>query len=146
MVVKHNQRRLCDELSWFFHTPPLPCEAPWREVTWVKKGHGRLETRQVTCTADLDDYLMWPGVRHVLRRPCQRIIMKTGEVSTSVTYGVMSLRPAEATPADLAALWQGHWTIENRAKPFGCCKLAWPDFKTARYPTTLRNRIVKFTP
>ena len=114
MVVKRNQRQLYDELGWFFHTPPLPCEAPWREDVRVCKGHGRLETRRLTCTADLDGYLTWPGVQQVLRRECERIILKTGEVTRAVTYGLTSLTPAEATAAQLATLWQGHWTIENR--------------------------------
>ena len=63
--------------------------------------------------ADLDGYLMVPGVQQVLRPECERIILKTGEVTRTVTYGLTSLRPAEATPAQIAQLWQGHWTIEN---------------------------------
>jgi hypothetical protein len=114
MVVKRNQRQLSTELALFFPTPPLPCEAPWRVVETVTKGHGRLETRRLTCTADLDDYLTWPGVRQVLRRECERIILKTGEVSHSVTYGLTSLAVDEATPAELEAFWRGHWAIENR--------------------------------
>ena len=54
MVVKRNQRQLYDELSWVFQPPPLPCAAPWRADVRVGKGHGRLETRRLTCTADLD--------------------------------------------------------------------------------------------
>lgn len=114
MVVKRNQRQLYAELALFFQTPPLPCEAPWRVVETVTKGHGRLETRRLTCTADLDDYLSWPDVRQVLRRECERIILKTGEVSRSVTYGLTSVALEEATPAELEAFWRGHWTIENR--------------------------------
>ena len=45
MVVKRNRRQLYDELTWFFATPPVPCDRPWRTVTTVNKGHGRLETR-----------------------------------------------------------------------------------------------------
>jgi predicted transposase YbfD/YdcC len=114
MVVKRNQRQLYEELSWFFQTPPLPCEAPWGEYERVTKGHGRLETRRLTCTADLDGYLTWPGVQQIMRRESERIILTSGEVQRSVTYGLTSLAPAQATPAQLAGLWQGHWTIENR--------------------------------
>ena len=114
MVVKRNQRQLYDELALFFQSPPLPCEAPWRVVETVTKGHGRLETRRLTCTADVDDYLTWPGVRQVLRRECERIILKTGEVSRSVTYGLTSVAVDEALPAELERFWRGHWTIENR--------------------------------
>jgi predicted transposase YbfD/YdcC len=113
MVVKRNRRQLYDELTWFFDTPPLPCDRPWRTATTVNKGHGRLETRTLTGTDDLEDYLSWPGVQQVLRRECERVILKTGEVTHAVTYALTSLRAGEAPPATLAALWRGHWMIEN---------------------------------
>jgi predicted transposase YbfD/YdcC len=110
MVVKRNRRQLYDELTWFFATPPAACDRPWRTVTTVNKGHGRLESRTLTCTDDLDDYLVWPGVCQVLRRETERVKLKTGEVTRAVT----SLAVEEATPEELAALWRGHWAIENR--------------------------------
>lgn len=114
MVVKRNHHQLYEELTWFFDTPPLPCDLPWREVVTVTIGHGRLETRRLTCSADLDDYLAWPGVRQVLRRECERLVLKTGQLTRAVTYGLTSLSPTDATVAELAALWRGRWTIENR--------------------------------
>jgi predicted transposase YbfD/YdcC len=114
MVAKANQRQLSEELSWFFRTPPLACDEPWREDVRVTKGHGRLETRRVTCTSELDGYLSWPGVQQVVRRECERIKVKTGEVTRTVTYGLTSLRAEEASAAAIAKLWRGHWTIENR--------------------------------
>lgn len=114
MVVKRNQHQLYDELGWFFDTPPLPCDRPWRTVRTVNKGHGRLETRQLTCTDDLEDYVRWPGVRQVLQRVCERVTLKTGQVTRAMTYGMTSLDAQVGPPAVLAALWRGHWTIENR--------------------------------
>jgi len=114
MVIKRNHRQLYEEVTWFFDTPPLPCDPPWREATTLNKGHGRVETRAGTCTADLDDYLAWPGVQQVLRRVCERIELKTGKVSRAVTYALTSVAPTEATPLELEGWWRGHWTIENR--------------------------------
>ena len=114
MVVKGNQRQLYDDVALFFQHPPLACEAPWGIVQTVTKGHGRLETRRLTCTADLDAYLTWPGVQQVVRRECERIMLKTGVVTRSVTYGVTSLAPRAAPPRQVEGLWRGHWTIENR--------------------------------
>jgi predicted transposase YbfD/YdcC len=114
MVVKRNRRQLYDELTWFFSSPPAPCDRPWRTVTTVTKGHGRLETRTVTCTDDLDNYLAWPEVRQVVRRETERVRLKTGEVTRAETCAVTSLAVEEATAEQLAALWRGHWTIENR--------------------------------
>lgn len=114
MVVKRNRRQLYDELTWFFDVAPLPCDRPWRETITVNKGHGRLETRRLTCTDDLDDFLTWPGVQQVLRRECERVILKTGAVTRAVTYALTSVAASESTPDALAALWRGHWSIENR--------------------------------
>lgn len=114
MVVKRNQARLYQELTWYFDTPPLPCDRPWRSATTVTKGHGRLEQRTVTCTDDLENYLTWPDVQQVLRRVCERTVLRTGAVSTTTTYALTSLPPTDAGAEDLAQLWRGHWTIENR--------------------------------
>ena len=114
MVVKRNQARLYQELTWYFDTPPLPCDRPWRTTTKVTKGHGRLEQRTVTSIDDLDGYLTWPGVQQVLRRVCDRTILRTGEVSSTVTYALTSLPVYEACIEELAEFWRGHWAIENR--------------------------------
>ncbi len=114
MVVKRNQARLYQELTWFFDSPPLPCDRPWRESVSVAKGHGRLEQRTLTCTDDLDDYLTWPGAQQVLRRRCERTILRTGEVQCAVTYALTSLTAHDMSAAELADVWRGHWAIENR--------------------------------
>jgi predicted transposase YbfD/YdcC len=114
MVVKRNQARLYQELTWYFATPPLPCDRPWQTAEAVTKAHGRLEARSLSCTDDLDNYIQWPGVRQVLRRRCERTILKTGAVSDAISYALTSLTTSEATAVDLAGLWRGHWTIENR--------------------------------
>ena len=114
MVVKRNQARLHQELTWYFDTPPLPCDRPWRTHSAVTKGHGRLEQRTLTCTDDLDDYLTWPGVQQALRRTCERTTLRTGEVTVTTTYALTSLAAHETSTAVLAELWRGHWAIENR--------------------------------
>ena len=114
MVVKRNQRQLYDELTWYFSRPPLACERPWQTTRTVGKEHGRLETRTLTCTDDLDEYLEWKEVRQVQRRECERIELKTGKVTRTVSYAITSVPSAEASPAQVEAIWRGHWTIENR--------------------------------
>ena len=108
MVVQRNQHQLSADLIWFFVTPPLACDPPGRVVETVSKGHGRLETRRLTCTTDPDEYLTWPGVRQILRRECERIMVKTGHVTRSVTYGVTSVESTGGSPAALEAVWRGH--------------------------------------
>jgi hypothetical protein len=68
MVVKRNQHQRYEALTWFFATPPLPCDPPWREGTQVNNGHGCIETWWVTCTDDRENIVMWPGVGQIVRR------------------------------------------------------------------------------
>jgi predicted transposase YbfD/YdcC len=114
MVVKRNHARLYAEMTWYFDTPPLPCDPPWRTHTTLTKGHGRLEQRRVTCTDDRDQYLEWPGVEQVVRRECERTILNTGATTTSVTYALTSVPARRASAAELEQLWRAHWVIENR--------------------------------
>ena len=115
MIVKENQPALYAAIDLLFRVPPpSSLEDHAEQVTTVEKGHGRLETRTLARTCALNDVVDWPGVGQVLRRTCQRIILKTGEVSEEVTYGITSLGWQEAGAAQVEALWRGHWGIENR--------------------------------
>src|SRR5918998_5631741 len=115
MVVKANQPTLYAASDLVFTLPPPPLPAHHLEtVTTINKGHGRLQTRTLERTCALNGYLDWPGVGQVLRRTCQRILLKTGEVSEEVRYGIASLSWQEASAAQIEALWRGHWGIENK--------------------------------
>ncbi|MFL5800790.1 MAG: ISAs1 family transposase [Roseiflexaceae bacterium] len=115
MIVKKNQASLYSSLDMLFRLPAHPAD---REV-WdtfgphTEKGHGRLETRTLTCGAAHIEDVDWPSVQQVVRRECERIVLKTGKRSCEVSYGLVSLRPQEAGAASIERLWRGHWTIEN---------------------------------
>jgi predicted transposase YbfD/YdcC len=116
MIVKKNQAALYAYLDMLFTLPAQPAD---REV-WdmvgptTEKGHGRLETRSLTCgNAHIED-VDWPEVQQVVRRECERITIKTGKRTCEVTYGLVSMTPEEAGATTIEALWRGHWTIENR--------------------------------
>ena len=92
MVVKENQPALYAAIALVFRMPPPPHDDDHVDARHVgEKAHGRLETRTVERTCALNGYLDWPDVGQVLRRTCQRIIMRTGEVSEAVTFGLTSL-------------------------------------------------------
>lgn len=115
MVVKANQRELQAAIALLFaDPPPSSAEDHAAAVTTFAKGHGRLERRRLERSAALRGYLAWPDAQQVLRRTCRRVSTATGEIQEEATYGVTSLPPAEATPAQVEALWRGHWTIENK--------------------------------
>jgi predicted transposase YbfD/YdcC len=115
MVVKENQPALYAAIELVFRCPP-PAEAGDHldVATTVGKAHGRLETRTLERTAAVNDYVAWPAVGQVLRRTCERITVRTGEVSREVTLGVTSLAPTQASAAEVERLWRGHWGIENQ--------------------------------
>lgn len=116
MIVKKNQGVLYEFLDLLFTLPAHPADREvWDQIgPTTTKGHGRLETRTVTCgNAHIED-VDWPGVQQVARRICERTICTTERTSRDVTYAITSLAPHEAGAADLERLWRGHWTIENR--------------------------------
>lgn len=115
MVVKDNQPTLAADIALAFDgtCPVLPGDH-FATITTVDKRHGRLETRTLERTAALNTYLTWPAVGQVLRRTCHSVILKTGAIRHEVSYAITSLPAATTPPAQLEALWRGHWTIENR--------------------------------
>ncbi len=49
----------------------------------------------------LFDYVDWPSVGQVIRRPYERIELETGEVSRATTYGIISLPRTQASASDV---------------------------------------------
>jgi len=117
MIVKENQPELYHAIQLLFDQPPwLEQEraAEYQVRRFPDKGHGRHEVRTLECSPTLNEYLDWPGVGLVFRRQCERLILKTGQVSHETTYGITSLRADQVGPLQLESLCRGHWTIENR--------------------------------
>ena len=81
----------------------------------VEKSHGRIETRTLTASTALNDYIQWPGVEQVFEFSYQRIDISTGQVKQKTQYGITSLTPSQASAKDLLTLRRGHWTIENQS-------------------------------
>lgn len=116
MIVKKNQAALYAYLDLLFTLPAHPADREvWETVgPTTEKRHGRLETRTLRCgNAHIED-VDWPEVQQVVRRECERVILKTGQRTCEVTYGMVSMTPAEAGASTIEALWRGHWTIENQ--------------------------------
>lgn len=114
MVVKRNQAQLYQDLVWYFDTPPLRCDRPWRTHRTSTKGHGRLEDRLLTCRDDLDNHLTWPAVQQVVQRICERTVLKTRSVTHATSYALTSVPATVGSAAMSEHVWRGHWTIENK--------------------------------
>ena len=81
----------------------------------VEKSHGRIETRTLTASTALNDYIQWPGVEQVFEYSYERIELSTGQVKQKTQYGITSLSPTQASAKNLLTLRRGHWAIENQS-------------------------------
>ena len=110
MPVKANHPTVLDDIKAF----------NWQQATTFTTtdvAHGRIETR--TCAlldlpASADEFANLPGRRQAFRITRERTVKRTGKQTTETTYGLTSLTPARAGPAEILALNRGHWEIENR--------------------------------
>lgn len=79
----------------------------------IEKDHGRIETRRLWCTDQIDwvkKCHAWPGLRTIVCVESQRTIIK-GKTSTERRYYLSSLDSQD--PRQLADTIRGHWGIEN---------------------------------
>jgi hypothetical protein len=80
----------------------------------VDKGHGRIETRQVWTSAELNDYIDFPGLQQVFAIRREVFHIKKNKTTEEVAYGLTSLESKKADPCRVLALNRGQWSIENR--------------------------------
>jgi hypothetical protein len=97
----------------------LPAHPADREV-WdtvgpsTERRHSCLEARRLICGNMHIEDVNWPDVQQVVRRECERIVLKTGKRSCEMTYGMVSMTPAEAGTAAVETFWHGHWMGSGR--------------------------------
>lgn len=94
-------------------------QAERQTVRTVNKGHGRLETRTLVSTTQLDEqYLDFPGVAQCFKLTRTRTLTDraTGKpkTTTETVYGITSLSRDKADAPRLLALVRSHWGIENK--------------------------------
>ncbi len=107
-TVKGNQPGILQDLELYFQDRGKPhC------VEHTPPDHGRIETRKIWTTTELNDYLDFPhvGQAFVIERHCTE--KRTGETSLEIAYGLTSRTPAQADPQSVLKVNRGHWTIEN---------------------------------
>jgi len=82
----------------------------------VDKGHGRIETRQVWCTATDPKEMGLAGVAQVVRLHGHVQELRGGQVvkeTDDTRFAVTSYQPQEAGPERLLTIGRAHWSIEN---------------------------------
>lgn len=106
-VVKGNQPTLHAQLR----------NLPWTQVPVLNrhdgKGHGRRETRTLQATS-VRAGIRFPHAQLAIRVQRTRGGTRTGRTTTETVYAVTSLGWDDVTPARLADIIRGHWSIENR--------------------------------
>lgn len=113
-IVKENQPTLYADIKLVFDVPPpIPRGQEWPQAETCNCGHGRIEIRRLQATTALNAYLTWPGVQQVFR--LERQVTRHGQQTTEIVYGITSLSPARASPAQLLTFTREHWHIENKS-------------------------------
>ena len=107
-TVKGNQSGVLKDLQLFFRDRGKP-----QFVEQSPPDHGRIETRKIWTTTELNGYLDFPhvGQAFLIERHCTD--KKSGESSLDVAYGITSRTSAQADPQQVLTVNRGHWTIEN---------------------------------
>jgi len=107
-TVKANQPTLLQDIEFYFRDRKEP-----DYIDNAPPDHGRIETRKIWVTTELNDYLDFPhvGQGFVIERHC--VDKKSGKCSCEISYGITSQTPKEANPQCVLATNRGHWSIEN---------------------------------
>lgn len=107
-TVKDNQPTLRKDIELFFENRKEP-----DYVDNDSCDHGRIETRKIWTTTELNDYLNFPHVGQAFAIERHFIDKKSGKESRETAYGITSKSPEKADAQDVLNTNRGHWSIEN---------------------------------
>jgi len=107
-TVKGNQPGILQDLELYFQDRGHP-----HFVEHTPPDHGRIETRKIWTTTELNDYLDFPHVGQAFLVERHGTEKKTGKTSLEIAYGLTSRTPEQANPRRVLKVNRGHWTIEN---------------------------------
>jgi hypothetical protein len=107
-TVKGNQPTLLQDIELFFRDRQQP-----DFISYDPPDHGRIETRKIWTTTELNDYLNFPHVGQAFAIERHSIDKKTGKPSCEIAYGITSRTPEQADAQRVLEVNRGHWTIET---------------------------------
>jgi predicted transposase YbfD/YdcC len=117
--AKGNQPQMEEDIRLWFEpdVQPIPgMNFPPKDFETAQatnKGHGRRETRILTVSSQLKDFLDWPYLEQVFKLERRFVSHKTGEIQEQSVYGFTSLMREEMTPSQLLNHIRSYWGIEN---------------------------------
>ena len=107
-TVKNNQPGLFQDISLYFDDRRDP-----DFIQYDPPDHGRIETRKIRNTTELNTNLNFPYVGQAFVVERESIDKKTGKHSREIAYGITSRTPEQADPRRVLATNREHWSIEN---------------------------------
>jgi predicted transposase YbfD/YdcC len=107
-TVKGNQPTLLSDIAFYFEDRQEP-----DFIDCAPTDHGRIETRKIWTTTELNGYLNFPYVRQAFVIERRTTEKKSGKAASETVYGVTSRSPEEANPERLLRINRGHWAIES---------------------------------
>ncbi len=118
-TVKDNQPKLRADIAQLFEPDGSVVKGfsagptDYQTTQTINKGHGRIETRTLTVTSQLQETSDWPYLAQVFRLERATELVASGTHQGETVYGMTSLSAQQASPARLQALVRRHWSIEN---------------------------------
>ena len=107
-TVKANQATLLEDVALIFQDRKQP-----HFLRHDPPDHGRIETRKIWTTTELNGYLDFPHLGQAFAIERETIKKNSGKRSVDIAYGITSRSPAQADACRLLEINRGHWTIEN---------------------------------
>lgn len=107
-TVKANQPTLLADIELYFRNRQQP-----DFIDHAPPDHGRIETRKIWITTELNDYLNLPHVGQAFVIERHSIDKKTGKCSREIAYGITSCPPRDADAQKVLSTNRAHWSIEN---------------------------------
>jgi predicted transposase YbfD/YdcC len=117
--AKGNQPQMEEDIRLWFDpdVQPIPgmsnLPKDFETAQESNKGHGRLETRTLTVSSQLKDFLDWPYLEQVFKLERHFVSLKTGEIHEQIEYGFTSMSRKEIAPLKLLGMTRSYWGIEN---------------------------------
>lgn len=108
LTVKGNQSGLYKDIELYFQDRQDPDYVEPRSLE-----HGRITTRRIWTTTELNEYLDFPYVKQAFIVERNTIDKKSGKETRDLAYGITSRPPEQADAKRILSVNRGHWSIEN---------------------------------
>ncbi len=108
-TAKGNQKTLMEDISFLFENIDRQPDF----TTVDPPDHGRIETRRIWTSSELNDYLDFPHVGQVFKIERITYFTKTGKETKVTALGITSKTPDQASAEQVLKDNRGHWCIEN---------------------------------